>query len=86
MTRRSKLDRAEPASADKSGLPALAPREREVALADGLSRAHVAERMQLSVHTVSTLARRIYRKLGVTSQAALAARLAGHAQRKLGER
>jgi DNA-binding CsgD family transcriptional regulator len=88
MTPRSKLDRAEPAGADKSGLPSLAPREREVALAlaDGLSRAHVAERMQLSVHTVSTLARRIYRKLGVTSQAALAARLAGHVRRKLGER
>jgi uncharacterized protein YqjF (DUF2071 family) len=34
----------------------------------------------------STLARRIYRKLGVSSQAALAARLAGHARRKLGER
>jgi DNA-binding CsgD family transcriptional regulator len=75
-------------AADKTGLPALAPREREVALAlaEGLSRAHVAERMRLSVHTVSTLARRVYRKLGVSSQAALAARLAGHARRKLGER
>ena len=88
VTPRSKLDRAEPAAADKTGLPALAPREREVALAlaDGLSRAHVAQRMGLSVHTVATLTRRIYRKLGVTSQAALAARLAGHARRKLGER
>ncbi len=88
MTPRSKLERAEPASADKTGFPSLAPREREVALAlaDGLSRAHVAERMRLSVHTVSTLARRIYRKLGVSSQAALAARLAGHARRRLGER
>ena len=75
MTPRSKLDRAEPAAADKTGLPALAPREREVALAlaEGLSRAHVAERMRLSVHTVSALARRVYRKLGVSSQAALAA-------------
>jgi len=88
VTPRSKLDRAEPSAADKTGLPALAPREREVALAlaDGLSRAHVAERMRLSVHTVATLARRIYRKLGVSSQAALAARLAGHERRKLGER
>lgn len=69
-------------------LPALAPREREVALAlaEGLSRAHVAERMRLSVHTVSTLARRVYRKLPVSSQAALAARLAGYTRRKLGER
>ena len=88
MTPRSKLERAEPASADKTGLPALAPREREVALAlaEGLTRAHVAERMQLSVHTVATLARRVYRKLGVSSQAMLAARLAGHTRRKLGER
>ena len=88
MTPRSKLDRAEPAAADKTGLPALAPREREVALAlaQGLSRAHVAERMRLSVHTVSTLARRVYRKLPVSSQAALAARLAGYTRRKLGER
>lgn len=88
MTPHSKLDRAEPRAADSTGLPSLAPREREVALAlaEGLSRAHVAERMQLSVHTVSTLARRVYRKLGVSSQAALAARLAGHERRKLGER
>jgi DNA-binding CsgD family transcriptional regulator len=88
MTPRSKLDRAEPASAYKSGLPALAPRKREVALAlaDGLTRAHVAERMGLSVNTVSTLARRVYRKLGVSSQAARAARLAAHAWRNLGER
>ena len=53
MAPRSKLDRAEPVAADKTGLPVLAPREREVALAlaEGLSRAHVAERMRLSVHT-----------------------------------
>lgn len=88
ITPRSKLKRAEQSAADKTGLVALAPREREVALAlaEGLSRSHVAERMRLSVHTVSTLARRVYRKLGVHSQAALSARLAGHVQRKLGER
>jgi len=57
-----------------------------LALADGLSRAHVAERMALSVHTVATIARRVYRKIGVSSQAGLAARLAGHARRELGER
>ncbi len=88
MTPNSKLADASLENVDKTGLPGLAPREREVALAlaDGLSRAHVAERMRLSVHTVSTLARRVYRKLGVSSQAALAARLSGHARRKLGER
>jgi DNA-binding CsgD family transcriptional regulator len=88
MTPRSKLERSTASEAEQTGLPALAPREREVALAlaDGLSRAHVAERMRLSVHTVATLARRVYRKLGVSSQAALAARLAGHERRKLGER
>lgn len=88
MTPRSKLERSTVSEVDKTGLAALAPREREVALAlaDGLTRAHVAARMQLSVHTVATLARRVYRKLGVSSQAALAARLAGHARRKLGER
>lgn len=88
MTPSSKLADASLENVDKTGLPGLAPREREVALAlaDGLSRAHVAERMRLSVHTVSTLARRVYRKLGVSSQAALAARLSGHARRKLGER
>ena len=88
MTPRSKLERSTVSEVDKTGLAALAPREREVALAlaDGLTRAHVAVRMQLSVHTVATLARRVYRKLGVSSQAALAARLAGHTRRKLGER
>ena len=69
MTPRSKLDRAEPAAADKTGLPVLAPREREVALAlaEGLSRAPVAERMRLSVHTVSTLARRVMRASALSS-------------------
>jgi len=76
MTPQSKFKRTAVKDADKTGLPGLAPFEREVALAlaDGLSRAHVAERMRLSVHTVATLARRVYRKLGVSSQAGLAAR------------
>lgn len=88
MTPRSKLVRAEVERPSGASLKALAPREREVALAlaEGLTRAHVAERMGVSVHTVSTLARRAYRKLGVSSQAALAARLARFAHRKLGER
>jgi DNA-binding CsgD family transcriptional regulator len=77
---RSKLDQWDGSKADAAGLPGLTPREREVALAlaDGLSRAQVADRLQLSVHTISTFARRAYRKLGVTSQAELTARLTGH--------
>lgn len=88
MTPRSKLASAPTEDTDKSGIPRLTPREREVALAlaEGLTRAHVAERLIVSVHTVSTLARRAYRKLGVTSQAALAARVARYEHKKLGER
>lgn len=87
MTPHSKLSRADGGDSDRTGIRGLAPREREVAfaLADGLTRAHAAERMGLSVHTVATIARRIYRKLGVSSQAGLAARLAGVARRDLGE-
>ncbi len=88
MTPRSKLASAGTGKPERSGIPALAPREREVALAlaEGLTRAHIAERMGVSVHTVSTLARRAYRKLGVSTQAALAARLARYDYRRLGER
>ena len=77
---RSRLDRWDDSNTDAAGLPSLAPRERQVALAlaDGLTRAKVADRLGLSVHTVSTLARRLYRKLGVSSQAELTARLSGH--------
>ncbi|RPG17320.1 MAG: LuxR family transcriptional regulator [Phycisphaera sp. TMED9] len=77
---RSKLKLWDGSTADSAGLPALTAREREVslALADGLSRAQVADRLRVSVHTVSTLARRAYKKLGVTSQAELTARLTGH--------
>lgn len=77
---RSRVDLWDDSTADAAGLPSLAPRERQVALAlaDGLTRAKVADRLGLSVHTVSTLARRLYRKLGVSSQAELTARLSGH--------
>ncbi len=88
MTPASKLANADDRSQTTGGAASLAPREREIALAlaDGLTRKHVAEQLGLSVHTVATVARRIYRKLGVTSQAELAARLAGQARRELGER
>ena len=56
-----------------------------LALADGLTRAQVADRLRVSVHTVSTLARRAYKKLGVTSQAELTARLTGHDRKVPGE-
>lgn len=84
---RSRLDRWDGSSAESAGLPALTPREREVALAlaDGLTRAQVAAQLGRSVHTISTLARRLYRKLGVTSQAELTARLAGHDRAVPGE-
>ena len=88
MTPASKLANADDRSQTTGGAASLAPREREIALAlaDGLTRKHVAEQLGLSVHTVATIARRVYRKLGVTSQAELAARLAGQARRELGER
>ena len=69
------------------GMSTLSPREREVVmgLADGLSRAQIADRMEVSVNTVSTLTQRAYKKIGVTSQAQLAARISGHAREKLDE-
>ncbi len=87
VTPRSKWEQADAGAVARTRLGDLAPREREVALAlaDGLPRAHVAKRLGLSVNTVSTVARRVYRKLGVTNQAGLAARLAGAARKELGE-
>jgi DNA-binding CsgD family transcriptional regulator len=41
--------------------------------------------MEVSVNTVSTLTQRAYKKIGVTSQAQLAARISGHAREKLDE-
>lgn len=84
---RSKVGDWDGTAADSAGLPALTAREREVALAlaDGLTRAQVADRLRVSVHTVSTLARRAYKKLGVTSQAELTARLTGHDRKVPGE-
>ena len=66
--------------AEAAGLDTLTPREREISLAvgDGLTRAQIADQLSISVNTVSTLLRRAYKKLGVTSQTELAARLAGH--------
>jgi len=56
----------------------LTAREREIALlaAAGIQSKQVAERLYLSVRTVDNHLQRIYRKLGVTSRAELAATLA----------
>ena len=49
----------------------LSPRERQVAegLASGLTRLQIAEQLGLSPHTVGTLTRRVYRKLGARNRA-----------------
>lgn len=55
----------------------LSPRELEVAraLESGKSRPQIARELRLSEHTVVTLSKRIYRKLGVHSRAELSTRL-----------
>jgi len=52
-----------------------APRMR--ALVQGLAHKDVANRLGLSVHTVGTMCKRSYAKLGVRSHAELVAKLAG---------
>ena len=51
----------------------LAPRERQVAeaLAGGMSRPEIANQLQLSVHTVATMSKRVYKKLGIRNRAEL---------------
>lgn len=55
--------------------PRLSPREQRVLrlLAEGLSNRSIAQRLQISSHTVDTHVRRIYRKLGIHSRAQAAA-------------
>jgi len=55
--------------------PRLSPREQRVLrlLAEGLSNRGIAQRLQISLHTVDTHVRRIYRKLGIHSRAQAAA-------------
>ena len=79
-TPRSRLDWWDDSRTDAAGLDSLTPREREAALAiaDGLSRAQAADQLGITANTVSTLLRRAYKKIGVSSQAELAARLAGY--------
>lgn len=62
----------------RSTVPQLAPREQQIAIAmaHGESRPAIARRLGISAHTVATISKRIYAKLGVTSRAALANQLA----------
>jgi DNA-binding NarL/FixJ family response regulator len=55
----------------------LSPRELLVAkaLGEGKSRPQIAREFGLSAHTVVTMSRRIYQKLGVHSRAELSTRL-----------
>ena len=46
-----------------------------LALVRGLTREEVARELSVSVHTVATLTKRIYRKLGIGRRAQLAERL-----------
>ena len=87
MSPRSQLWQWDNKKIHSGGMSTLSPREREVvtALADGLSRAQIADRMEVSVNTVSTLTRRAYKKIGVTSQAQLAARLSARDRERLRE-
>lgn len=58
----------------------LAPRELEIAkrLAAGETRPEVAEALGVSVNTVASATKRIYKKLGVRSRAEFGTRMQGH--------
>jgi DNA-binding CsgD family transcriptional regulator len=64
----------------QAGWPELSRREREVAglFVQGRRPAEIAAQLGLSVHTVRSHLRFMYRKLGVTSQIEFAARLLEH--------
>jgi DNA-binding CsgD family transcriptional regulator len=65
--------RARKAMALGGSVASLSPRELQVtrALAEGLSRPQIAKMLGISLPTVATLSRRLYRKLGVRSRAQL---------------
>jgi DNA-binding NarL/FixJ family response regulator len=54
----------------------LSDRERDVlkAMVDGLAKKEIADRLDLSIHTVDTYTRRIYRKLHVNTLGGAVAR------------
>ena len=55
---------------------ALSPREREMLalIVEGLTAKEMADRLEVSIHTIDTHTRHLFRKLGVRSRAAAAAR------------
>lgn len=57
--------------------PALSPREMQIAVlvAQGLPTKAIAVRLGISIWTVATHLRRIYARFGVSSRAAMVARL-----------
>lgn len=59
--------------------PSLSDREREIIrlVSQGHRNISVAETLNISKHTVSTHLRRVFVKLGVTTRAAMVAKLAG---------
>jgi DNA-binding CsgD family transcriptional regulator len=63
----------------RGGQPTLSSREREIArmVARGYSNKEIAGVLEISSWTVSTHLRRIFAKLGVTTRAAMVARLLG---------
>ncbi len=71
---RCRLVREEPPS---NAQVALSPREREIArmITRGLPNKSIAQTLDISVWTVGTYLRRMFSKLGVTSRAALVARV-----------
>jgi DNA-binding NarL/FixJ family response regulator len=58
---------------DNKGVQSLTPRELEVAylVSDGLSNSEVAQRLELSIHTVKNYLFSIFDKIGVSSRAEL---------------
>jgi DNA-binding CsgD family transcriptional regulator len=76
---REHLTSAHPAAPGTADLSPLTAREREVALLAGRGRKtrEIAEQLHLSPRTVDVHLTRIYRKLDITSRAALARLLAG---------
>ncbi|MDR7273991.1 LuxR C-terminal-related transcriptional regulator [Catenuloplanes atrovinosus] len=68
-----------PAGAPGAAVSQLSDREREIALlvATGLTNAAIATKVDLSPHTINYHLRQIFRKLGITSRAELAALISG---------
>lgn len=74
---RCTLRRTAPADGAAPGVAGLTPREREIArmVAGGYANKTIARVLDISAWTVGTHLRRIFLKLGVSSRAAMVARL-----------